>query len=300
MRWSQRFVLGLVLLAGCGRGSSERALGPWAAATLPLYSGPNRALAFLQPVEGQGTCTVKGHVLLRGPRPDLRKLEEKLRQQMMQHPNGAQCLLAAAKEELPWLPWQINDKGGVANVYVWVQPPEGFFFKIDTLNKTWPEEVVLDVPACAFRQRATVLFPSYRDPLMPQRYLDTGQRVVVRNSSLLSHRLRWDDNATNQGENPFLIPGGSFTLPVKQTNNLIRFFCTIHPWMMAHARTFEHPFAAVTGPDGSYEIHNVPRGVPLRLVAWHEAAGSLTDPAGNETWFPKEDNVQDFEVQGVR
>jgi hypothetical protein len=307
MRWVRRLplfwgltALGVSVLTGCGGSSPGTAPGPWASATLPLYSGNIKPVVWLQPVGGLGTGTVKGRVTLHGPRPDLRRLEEQLRQQMARHPDGVQCLVAAARDDLPRTPWQIDDKGGVADVFVWVQPPEGSYFKIDMAKKTWPDEVVIDAPSCAFMQRAYVLFPGYRDPLFPQRHLETGQRVVVRNSSTLKHQFRWDDGGPNRGQTPDLRLGGSFTLPVKPTSGLIRLSCAVHPWMAAHARAFEHPFATVTGRDGGYEIPKVPRGVPLRIVAWHEAAGYLTDPNGIETAFRDEENVWNFEVQAPR
>jgi hypothetical protein len=41
--------------------------------------------------------------------------------------------------------------------------------------------------------------------------------------------------------------------------------------MKAHIRNFDHPFAAVTDEDGNFEIKNVPTGVEVHLVIWHEA-----------------------------
>ena len=36
--------------------------------------------------------------------------------------------------------------------------------------------------------------------------------------------------------------------------------------------TRDNPYFAVTKPDGSFEIKNVPAGVPLRFRIWQEAA----------------------------
>lgn len=53
--------------------------------------------------------------------------------------------------------------------------------------------------------------------------------------------------------------------------------CDVHPWMGAHIAVFNHPFFAVTGEDGTFEIKNVPPG-KYKLEAWHEnpAFGKLT------------------------
>lgn len=291
--------LGVLALTGCGGSSSNSSPGPWASASLSLYSGSNKQpVAALQPVEGFGTCTVRGRVTLRGTRPNLPLLEAQLARQIAAHPDGEACVLAGGKGDLPRTAWQISPDGGVANVIVWLQPQEGTFFKIDLAQKTWPDEVVLDSPACALKPRAPVLFPSYRHPLMPQQQVETHQRVTVRNSSRFSHSIKWGDGGPNPGEHRTLPPGGRLALTVKPSREPIRFACAVHPWMTAYARAFDHPFAAVTGPDGRYEIKGVPRGVFVQLVAWHEAAGYVTgDANGILLSFAGELNERDLSVE---
>jgi hypothetical protein len=36
--------------------------------------------------------------------------------------------------------------------------------------------------------------------------------------------------------------------------------CSIHPWMKGYVLITDHPFAAVTKDDGSFEITGVPAG----------------------------------------
>ena len=36
--------------------------------------------------------------------------------------------------------------------------------------------------------------------------------------------------------------------------------CDVHPWMRSYIAVVNHPFFAVTGEDGTYEIKNVPAG----------------------------------------
>jgi hypothetical protein len=45
-----------------------------------------------------------------------------------------------------------------------------------------------------------------------------------------------------------------------------------HPWPRAYLAVFDHPYFAVTRPDGSFKIEGVPAG-RYTLVAWHERAG---------------------------
>ena len=62
--------------------------------------------------------------------------------------------------------------------------------------------------------------------------------------------------------------------------------CDIHKWMNAHIAVFKHPYFAVTGDDGSFEIKNVPAG-KQKLVVWQELI----------LWGPGGQTGQDIEVK---
>jgi uncharacterized protein (DUF2141 family) len=48
--------------------------------------------------------------------------------------------------------------------------------------------------------------------------------------------------------------------------------CNQHPWMKMYINVMEHPFFAVTGDDGTFQIKNLPPG-EYTLVALHEKFG---------------------------
>lgn len=50
-----------------------------------------------------------------------------------------------------------------------------------------------------------------------------------------------------------------------------------HPWPRAYVAVFDHPYYAVTRPDGSFSIDGVPPG-KYTLVAWHERTGKTEQP----------------------
>lgn len=50
--------------------------------------------------------------------------------------------------------------------------------------------------------------------------------------------------------------------------------CDVHPWMGAYMGVFKHPFFAVTGKDGTFELKGMPSG-KYEIEAWHEKFGSL-------------------------
>ena len=53
---------------------------------------------------------------------------------------------------------------------------------------------------------------------------------------------------------------------------LVKVFCDIHSHMSASILVLDHPYFAVPGADGNYEIRNVPAG-QYTIVGWHERVG---------------------------
>lgn len=105
----------------------------------------------------------------------------------------------------------------------------------------------------------------------------TGQPLMIKNSDPVGHNT----NATNlfnetiaAGEErpKTFAKAGALPVPVS---------CGIHPFMKGHLLIQEHPYMAVSGEDGSFEIKNIPAG-KFDFQFWHET-GYLSDvklPAG--------------------
>jgi Carboxypeptidase regulatory-like domain len=53
------------------------------------------------------------------------------------------------------------------------------------------------------------------------------------------------------------------------------FKCDVHSWMNAYLGILDHPYFAVSGTDGKFEITNLPPGT-YTIEAWHERAGTQT------------------------
>jgi hypothetical protein len=49
--------------------------------------------------------------------------------------------------------------------------------------------------------------------------------------------------------------------------------CDVHPWMQGYIAVSPHPFFAVTGKEGTYEIKGLPAGT-YELEFWHERLGT--------------------------
>lgn len=82
-----------------------------------------------------------------------------------------------------------------------------------------------------------------------------------------------------------LSPGNRFSLgryapEVTETHTfeapgVVRLFCDIHAEMAGVILVVESPYVARVGPDGSYEIADVPAG-SYRAIGWHPTAGADT------------------------
>jgi len=56
---------------------------------------------------------------------------------------------------------------------------------------------------------------------------------------------------------------------------LLSLECDAHDFMQGWVWVLEHPYAVVTGSDGSFELSDVPAG-SYKLTVWHEALGEKT------------------------
>ncbi|HJT78321.1 MAG TPA: hypothetical protein VJ739_14050, partial [Gemmataceae bacterium] len=242
---------------------------------VPAAVGPRRV--GLQELPSTGWGTLEGRVTLDGPAPEglIKEMNASL-MKLMERNNNKDVCLAAPESQRTQQVWRISKDGGVGNVVVWLRPPEGFFFKVDRGHPTWPQDIVLDQPHCAFIPHVMVLFPSYYDP-QTRKHRPTGQKLTIRNSAPINHNVQWMGGVRNPGDNITMAPGQQRECSVEPDYQFpIPFRCNIHPWMNAYAWAFDHPYAAVTREDGTYRIPHVPTGVDLQVVAWHEPNTYLT------------------------
>ena len=228
------------------------------------------------PVEGAYTGTLNGKVTFVGDKPPIADLTAKL-QDAMKAKDEAHCLASgASEEEKSQQTWLISPDGRLGNVFVWIVPPKGKFFKVDMNNKTWEDRVELKQPHCAFIKHCFVLFPEYYDETAKKK-VPTGQQFVVTNTSPMNHNTKIEG-----GFNEILPSGKELAVESLTSKSMpISIACDIHTWMNAYAGVFDHPYATVTKPDGTYEIKNVPVGADVRIIAWHEKARFLNSGGGN-------------------
>jgi plastocyanin len=73
---------------------------------------------------------------------------------------------------------------------------------------------------------------------------------------------------------PLPLQGQSQTKKLEKPG-IVAVNCNVHEWMKAWIYVSEHPYAAVTRADGTYEITGVPAGEYNALV-WHEKLGQVS------------------------
>jgi plastocyanin len=56
---------------------------------------------------------------------------------------------------------------------------------------------------------------------------------------------------------------------------IVKVYCNIHSHMSATILVMDHPYFAIPGADGTFELPNVPAG-EYTLVGWHERVGERT------------------------
>src|ERR1700741_3875108 len=102
----------------------------------------------------------------------------------------------------------------------------------------------------------------------------TNQKLKMVNSDNTTHNIHplpsnnreWNkaEPAGSTMEESF--PREEVAIPVK---------CNVHPWMKSYIDVFKHPYFAVSGKNGAFEIKNVPPGT-YTVQAWHEKLGTKT------------------------
>jgi len=285
---------------GCGGGNtaSTGAGGDSGTSAKAVTTGEMKELA------STGWGTLKGKVTLAGEKPNLDDLNAKFKAKIDK--DQGVCLAPDAPEDQKTQQeWRISKDGGVGNVVVWLRPADGTYFKKNDADPAWAakEPAKVDQPHCAFVPHVQAMFPSYYDPKESgkEKQHRTGQELIVANSAPIAHNTKWDGGTKNPGGNETLQSKGEKKIPPVNPNynQPIAINCDIHKWMSGYVWAFDHPYAAVTKEDGTYEIKNVPTGVEIKIVAWHEVPTFLTKgkAKGDSITLKEGENTKDFTIE---
>ena len=99
--------------------------------------------------------------------------------------------------------------------------------------------------------------------------IGVGQGVEVRNSDPFAHNVHMFPTKAREF-NRAQQSGKPFTQKFRKAEpQPFKIKCDIHPWMSAYAGVFDHPYFAVSKPDGTFELPKISPGT-YTVTAWHE------------------------------
>ncbi len=227
----------LASLAACGGSAPQGSETP---AEQAAAEQPKQAFS----VDPAIAATVSGRVVFQGEPPKLRPINMGADEECKEMHDG------------PIMPETVvvGDNGGLRYVLVWVKSGlEGKTFE------TPANAVVLNQKGCVYQPHVVAM--------------QVNQTIEVTNSDPTLHNVHplprvnpeWNKSqAPGAGALLEKFPKPELMIPVK---------CNIHPWMRSYINVIEHPYFAVTGPDGSFTIKGLPPG-DYTFEAVHERFGS--------------------------
>jgi len=111
-----------------------------------------------------------------------------------------------------------------------------------------------------------------------------NQPLEVVNHDQTSHNIH-PQPANNREWNKAEPPGSKMEEAFAREEIAIPVKCNLHPWMRSYIAVFKHPYFAVTGKDGSFDLSHLPPGT-YTIKAWQEKLGTSSQTltiGANET-----------------
>lgn len=103
-----------------------------------------------------------------------------------------------------------------------------------------------------------------------------GQQLDIVNSDPTLHNIHAQPSANQEFNVGQPVQGMKTTRTFTAPEVMVPFKCDVHGWMNAYAGVLDHPYFAVTGLDGRFELKSLPPGT-YTVEAWHERLGVATE-----------------------
>ncbi|HYE32268.1 MAG TPA: carboxypeptidase-like regulatory domain-containing protein [Methylomirabilota bacterium] len=157
--------------------------------------------------------------------------------------------------------FRIGSEGGLADVLVYL---EGIGAS-NQLARTWPLQA---------KTLPIVYSGCDVEPYIAAAQVGQVLTIQSLDSGMHNAHVTPDRRSGNRDANYALMPKSQpVELPLKSPEMFMRIKCDVHPWEFGYVSIFEHPFFAVTGPDGAFRMTGVPPGRYV-LKAVHRKSGT--------------------------
>jgi len=216
------------------------------AIALALYHVKNMATAHAAnaALVKDSSVTLKGRVKFEGALPHPARVTMAAEPSCMKlHPSGI-----AAEDVV------VDPSGGLENVVVYISDAV-------SASDAPKNEVVFEQKGCMYHPHVLAM--------------QANQTLKIINDDPTMHNIHplpQNNREWNKSQPPGVQPVQE-TFPREEVAIPIR--CNVHPWMKGYIAVFKHPYFAVSGKDGAFDIKNLPPG-SYTLQAWHEKFGTLT------------------------
>lgn len=225
------------LTVACGGGKTE---------TPPATSGEPKGPEAATRVDESQAGNISGKVVLEGAPGANEAIKMNADPVCMREAKGTQT------QEF----YLVGDGGTLQNVFVYVKDGLG--------NRTFntpTETVKLDQQGCRYRPHVFGIM--------------VGQPLEIINSDPTLHNIHAlpKNNTEFNTAQPIQNMKTNHSFTAKEV--MVPFKCDVHGWMNAYVGVLDHPYFAVTGNDGKFDLKTLPAGT-YTIEAWHEKLGTQT------------------------
>jgi|SRR5688572_13458285 len=194
-------------------------------------------------VDAGTAATIRGKILLEGTPPQ---------NPVIKMGSDPACGNAEVRAES-----YVADSGALQNVFVHIKDGLGNKYIFDTPT----EPVKLDQKGCRYVPHVLGVRVS--------------QPLEVSNSDQTLHNVHGMPQVNREFNHGQPIVGMKNTVTFSSPEVMVPFKCDVHAWMLAYVGVVPHPYFAVTGKEGTFELQTIPPGT-YTVEAWHEKLGRQT------------------------